>query len=205
MPPTSNAGRRTTGAGRCRPTSGEAGGGRASGRAQQRTGRGVGRAHRRGAAPPRQLGPGRLPFGGAVHPAAGRAAEAGVWLRQPSPPWFITACFLALFGGPHGRRAALTGLAAIGASSLVVNQPMKLIGERHRPDRNGLGVPQQRWVRMPSSTSFPPATRRPPPRCRWRGEMPPAQASVAWRSVGRGVFPRVHGRALPERRSRSRS
>ena len=72
-----------------------------------------------------------------------------------SKPWFITACFLAVFGGPDGRRAALTGLAAIGAASLVVNQPMKLIGERHRPDRNGLGVPQQRWVRMPSSTSFP--------------------------------------------------
>ncbi len=72
-----------------------------------------------------------------------------------SKPWFITACLLAVFGGPDGRRVALTGLAAIGAASLVVNQPMKLIGERHRPDRNGLGVPQQRWVRMPSSTSFP--------------------------------------------------
>ena len=69
--------------------------------------------------------------------------------------WFITAGLLAVFGGPDGRRAALTGLAAIGAASLVVNQPMKLIGERHRPDRNGLGVPQQRWVTMPSSTSFP--------------------------------------------------
>lgn len=72
-----------------------------------------------------------------------------------SKPWFITAGFLALFGGPHGRRAALTGLAAVGATSLVVNQPMKMIGERHRPDRDGLGVPQQRWVTMPSSTSFP--------------------------------------------------
>lgn len=59
-----------------------------------------------------------------------------------SKPWFITAGFLALFGGPHGRRAALTGLAAVGAASLVVNQPMKLIGERQRPDRDGLGVPQ---------------------------------------------------------------
>jgi hypothetical protein len=29
-----------------------------------------------------------------------------------SKPWLITAGFLALFGGPHGRRAALTGLAA---------------------------------------------------------------------------------------------
>jgi hypothetical protein len=50
-----------------------------------------------------------------------------------SKPWFITAGFLALFGGPHGRRAALTGLAAVGATSLVVNQPMKMIGERRRP------------------------------------------------------------------------
>jgi membrane-associated phospholipid phosphatase len=72
-----------------------------------------------------------------------------------SKPWFVTAGLLALFGGAPGRGAALTGLAAIGAASLVVNQPMKMIGERHRPDRNGLGVPQRRWVTMPSSTSFP--------------------------------------------------
>ena len=72
-----------------------------------------------------------------------------------SKPWFIVAGFLALFGGAQGRRAALTGLAAIGATSLVVNQPMKMVGERRRPDRDGLGVPQQRWVPMPSSTSFP--------------------------------------------------
>ena len=32
---------------------------------------------------------------------------------------------------------------------------MKMAGERHRPDRDCLGVPQQRWVPMPSSTSFP--------------------------------------------------
>ena len=72
-----------------------------------------------------------------------------------SKPWFLVSGFLALFGGGRGRRAALTGLAAIGTTSLVVNQPMKIAGERHRPDRDGVGVPQQRWVRMPSSTSFP--------------------------------------------------
>ena len=72
-----------------------------------------------------------------------------------SKPWFLVAGSLALFGGSRGRRAALTGLAAIGATSFVVNQPMKLAGARHRPDRDGVGVPQQRWVRMPSSTSFP--------------------------------------------------
>jgi membrane-associated phospholipid phosphatase len=32
---------------------------------------------------------------------------------------------------------------------------MKMIGDRRRPDRDGLGVPQRRWVTMPSSTSFP--------------------------------------------------
>jgi membrane-associated phospholipid phosphatase len=72
-----------------------------------------------------------------------------------SKPWFLISGLLALFGGNGGRRAALTGLAAIGTASLVVNQPMKLAGERHRPDRDGVGVPQQRWVRMPSSRSFP--------------------------------------------------
>ena len=72
-----------------------------------------------------------------------------------SKPWFLVAGFLALLGGRRGRRAALTGLAAVGAASLVVNQPMKMAGERLRPDRDGLGVPQQRWVRMPASTSFP--------------------------------------------------
>ena len=105
------------------------------------------------AAPPRQLRPCRLPMGGtAVHAAAGRAAEAGVRLRQ-----------LLQAVDPRGsryseddeRRAAIAGLAAIGAASLVVNQPMKMAGERHRPDRDRLGVPQRRWVPMPSSTSFP--------------------------------------------------
>jgi undecaprenyl-diphosphatase len=72
-----------------------------------------------------------------------------------SKPWFLVAGILALVGGSRGRRAAVTGLAAIGAASLVVNQPMKLAGKRLRPDREGGRVPQQRWVRMPSSTSFP--------------------------------------------------
>ena len=76
-------------------------------------------------------------------------------LANFSKPWFLVAGMLALLGGPQGRRAAVTGLAAVGTASLVVNQPMKLAGERRRPDRDGLDVPQQRWVRMPSSTSFP--------------------------------------------------
>jgi membrane-associated phospholipid phosphatase len=72
-----------------------------------------------------------------------------------SKPWFVSAAALALFGGARGRRAAVTGVAAIALTSFVVNQPMKLAGERRRPDRTQLGAPESRWVPMPSSTSFP--------------------------------------------------
>ena len=72
-----------------------------------------------------------------------------------SKPWFLVAGLLAVTGGRQGRRAAATGVAAIGVTSLVVNQPMKLAGDRARPDREGAGVPEERWVRMPTSSSFP--------------------------------------------------
>jgi membrane-associated phospholipid phosphatase len=72
-----------------------------------------------------------------------------------SKPWFLVAAALALFGGSRGRLASVTGVAAIALTSFVVNQPMKLAGERRRPDRTELGVPESRWVSMPSSTSFP--------------------------------------------------
>jgi membrane-associated phospholipid phosphatase len=70
-----------------------------------------------------------------------------------SKPWFIVAAMLALFGGSRGRRAAMTGIAAIGATSFAVNQPMKLLSARTRPDRTN--VPRERWFNMPESTSFP--------------------------------------------------
>jgi membrane-associated phospholipid phosphatase len=72
-----------------------------------------------------------------------------------SKPWFATAAALAVFGGSRGRLAAIAGVASIGVTSLVVNQPMKLARRRVRPDRIHLGVPESRWVSMPTSTSFP--------------------------------------------------
>jgi membrane-associated phospholipid phosphatase len=72
-----------------------------------------------------------------------------------SKPWFLIAATVAVLGGARQRRAAATGIAAIGLTSFLVNQPMKLAGERRRPDRTQLGVPESRWVPMPSSTSFP--------------------------------------------------
>ncbi len=68
--------------------------------------------------------------------------------------WLGIAAGLSLTG-PNGRRAAARGLLAIGVTSAVVNLGVKPLSTRRRPDRAGLGVPGQRFVSMPSSTSFP--------------------------------------------------
>ena len=67
--------------------------------------------------------------------------------------WFAIAAVLALVGGRTGRRAALAGVASIGATALT-NTGLKSMGRR-RPDREEHGVPDERRVRMPTSTSFP--------------------------------------------------
>jgi undecaprenyl-diphosphatase len=68
--------------------------------------------------------------------------------------WFAIAAGLSLTGAT-GRRAAARGLLAIGVTSAVVNLGVKPLSTRRRPDRDGVGVPGQRQVSMPSSTSFP--------------------------------------------------
>jgi undecaprenyl-diphosphatase len=75
-------------------------------------------------------------------------------LADHSRLWFGIAGALALTG-PAGRRAAVRGILAIGATSAVVNLGIKTLTGRRRPDRSGAGVPDARQVRMPSSTSFP--------------------------------------------------
>ena len=69
--------------------------------------------------------------------------------------WLTTAGVLAIAGGPRGRRAAVRGVLAIGATSAVVNLAIKPLAYRTRPDRAGAGVPGVRRVEMPGSTSFP--------------------------------------------------
>ncbi len=69
--------------------------------------------------------------------------------------WIAVAAGLAICGGRPGRRAAATGLTAIGAASAIVNQGVKRLYERERPDRETEDVPDARRVRMPQSTSFP--------------------------------------------------
>lgn len=69
--------------------------------------------------------------------------------------WIGVAAGIAAFGGRTGRRAAATGVAAIAVNSALVNLPMKYAGDRARPDREAAGVPEERHVPMPTSTSFP--------------------------------------------------
>jgi undecaprenyl-diphosphatase len=69
--------------------------------------------------------------------------------------WLGAAVGIAALGGHTGRRAAITGVAAIGVASAVVNQGIKRVYPRDRPDREGEEVPEERHVRMPDSTSFP--------------------------------------------------
>jgi undecaprenyl-diphosphatase len=76
-------------------------------------------------------------------------------LANESKLWLGIASVLFVFGGRTGRRAAITGAAAIGVNSVVVNLPMKYAARRARPDRTAAGVPAERWVDMPTSTSFP--------------------------------------------------
>lgn len=69
--------------------------------------------------------------------------------------WLAGAAVLAVAGGARGRRAALSGAVAIGVCSAVNNVLFKQLLPRRRPDREGSTVPQARWVRMPTSGSFP--------------------------------------------------
>lgn len=67
--------------------------------------------------------------------------------------WLTIAGGLAAFGGDKERRAALTGVASIAAASLLVNAGVKFIARRDRPERRP--GPEDRYVPMPTSTSFP--------------------------------------------------
>jgi membrane-associated phospholipid phosphatase len=69
--------------------------------------------------------------------------------------WLASAGVLALIGGRSGRRAAGVGLASVGVSSLISNLGVKWLVRRRRPDRAGAIVPEERWVHMPASRSFP--------------------------------------------------
>ncbi|MGA7704358.1 MAG: phosphatase PAP2 family protein [Solirubrobacteraceae bacterium] len=66
-----------------------------------------------------------------------------------------SAAVLGAVGGARGRRAARYGLASVTVTATIVNLAIKPLTSRRRPDRMAEGVPRDRHVRMPVSTSFP--------------------------------------------------
>ena len=71
-----------------------------------------------------------------------------------STPWLLIAGVMTLLGKRRRRHAGI-GVAAIAVTSAIVNIPFKLTGGRARPDREAAGVPEERHVKMPQSSSFP--------------------------------------------------
>ncbi len=69
--------------------------------------------------------------------------------------WLGISAAVAVLGGRRGRRAALEGVLAIGATSAAVNLGIKPIASRKRPDRASGTSSDARFVSMPKSTSFP--------------------------------------------------
>jgi membrane-associated phospholipid phosphatase len=69
--------------------------------------------------------------------------------------WLGIAAAVALVGRKRGRRAALEGVVAIGATSAAVNLGIKPIAHRRRPDPTSGTSHDARGVSMPESTSFP--------------------------------------------------
>jgi membrane-associated phospholipid phosphatase len=65
------------------------------------------------------------------------------------------AALLAAGGGARGRRAAVSGLVCVAATSAIVNLVIKPLGRRRRPDRTDAGITAAREVPMPGSRSFP--------------------------------------------------
>lgn len=68
--------------------------------------------------------------------------------------WLVTAGVFAFAGGRRGQRAAVRGVGSIGLTSLFVNQVIKRLVRRPRPDLRH--VPAARRLKaQPLTTSFP--------------------------------------------------
>jgi len=99
----------------------------------------------------------------AALPARIRAQAASRWYRSGAragklavQEWIkgkVPARFHKI--GDEIAKFGTIGLINIGVNSAVVNLPVKYAARRKRPDRSAAGVPAERWVDMPTSTSFP--------------------------------------------------
>jgi undecaprenyl-diphosphatase len=85
----------------------------------------------------------------ALDAAMSRLSRAADYSRL----WIGSAALIATLGGSRGRRAALAGLASVGAAAAIANLVLKPLGGRRRPATEE--VPIARRAPMPASTAFP--------------------------------------------------
>jgi hypothetical protein len=118
--------------------------------------------------------------------------------------WLGVAAVIAVVGGPKGRRAALTGTAALAINSAAVDLAAKLWIRRGRPDPAAAGVPVARRVQMPLSPNVPLGTRGVRLRLRRGSVAENARHRPAAQTAGGGrrLLARAHRRPLPGRRHR---
>ena len=124
-------------------------------------------------------------------------------LANRSQLWLAIAATLFALGGRSGRRAAATGVVAVGVNSAVVNLPMKLASRRERPTarRPGCRMSATYQCRRPHRSRR--ATRRRRSRSGRGGFIDSSARCTPARSPDRGcLLARAHGRALPGRRHR---
>ncbi|MCY0943295.1 phosphatase PAP2 family protein [Streptomyces antarcticus] len=91
------------------------------------------------------------------------AAWDSPWARLLLPPvedaaehtklWWAAAVAMAAVGGPRGRRAAATGIAAMALAELLSDQVAKKLVERRRPPKEW--IPHDGVEDRPDSSSFP--------------------------------------------------
>ena len=90
---------------------------------------------------------------GVSTPTLDNALRKLTMAADQSKLWFGIAGATALVGGRRGRQAAIDGVIAIGLTSLLVNQPLKRLLPRGRPDRDHFEVIAGRQVPLPTSPS----------------------------------------------------
>jgi undecaprenyl-diphosphatase len=87
----------------------------------------------------------------ALDAAMSRLSRAADYSRL----WVGSGALISALGGSRGRRAALAGLASVGAAAAIANLVLKPLGGRRRPERATEEVPIARRAPMPASTAFP--------------------------------------------------
>ncbi|MGW0842818.1 phosphatase PAP2 family protein [Streptomyces sp. NPDC002787] len=88
-----------------------------------------------------------------IPPRAGKVLSAVEEMAESTKLWCGAAAAMAFLGGRRGRKAAATGLAALGVAQLMSNGVCKQVADRPRPPKEW--IPHDDVEDRPDSSSFP--------------------------------------------------